>query len=105
RAGIMRRLHRAVVDDGAEAIALGAADEEADVRVAAPFVAERFGAGDAGRGQERYRRQSAGKPQPGLRNPETHAFPPCPQCRGWLLMIPGFAPVLLVSGSKITRRV
>jgi len=60
-AGVMRRLHRAIVDDGAEAVPLGAADEEADMRVAAPFVAQRIGAGDAGRGQKGYRRQSAGK--------------------------------------------
>ena len=42
RAGVGGRLLGAVVDDRAEGIALGAADEEADVDVLAPFVAQRL---------------------------------------------------------------
>ena len=42
RAGVGRRLLGAVVDDGAEGVAFGAADEEADVDVLAPVVAQRL---------------------------------------------------------------
>ena len=42
-AGVVRGLDGAVVDDGAEAVAFGAADEEADMDVLAPLVAERLG--------------------------------------------------------------
>ena len=41
RAGVGRRLPGAVIDDRAEGVALGAADEEADMHLAAPFVAQR----------------------------------------------------------------
>ena len=39
RAGVVRGLTRAVVNDRAEGVALSAADEEAQVHLAAPFVA------------------------------------------------------------------
>ena len=47
RAGVRGGLSRAVVDDGAERVALRAAHEEADIDLAAPFVAQLRGAGAA----------------------------------------------------------
>src|SRR5579871_5887220 len=52
RAGIGRSLPRAVVDDGAERIPFGAPDEEADIHLATPFVAQLCG-GRRGGGRER----------------------------------------------------
>ena len=52
RAEIGFRLLRAIVDDGAEGIALGAADEEADVHVLAPLVVERLRRAAAGDRQQ-----------------------------------------------------
>ena len=61
RAGVGRGLPRAVVDDRAEGVALRAADEEAQMHLAAPFVAQgrrlRGAAGaDEGRQRESERR-------------------------------------------------
>ena len=64
RAEIGFGLLGAVIDDGAEGIALGAADEEADVDVLAPFVVERLRRQAADeRPERRGDRQDARAPQ------------------------------------------
>ena len=52
RARVSGRLTRAVVDDRAEGVAFRAADEEAQVHLAAPFVAQRRSVGRAGRAKK-----------------------------------------------------
>ena len=78
RAGVGGGLARAVVDDGAEGVALGAADEEAQVHLAAPFVAQRRGVGRAGRAKKgrRRARASAVDPRQSRNQASLHLIPP-----------------------------
>ncbi len=52
RPGVGRGLAGAIVDDRPEGVAFGAADEKAQVHLAAPFVAQRRGVGHAGRAKK-----------------------------------------------------
>ena len=74
RAGVGGGLSRAVVDDRAEGVAFGAADEEAQVHLAAPFVAQRRGVGRAGRAG-RAKKGRAGQNQRGRAAPIRNQAP------------------------------
>ena len=63
-AGILGGLDRAIVDDRGEGIAFRTAHKEADLDVAAPLVAQRFGLRGAGRGRDRDGRQRGSRQEP-----------------------------------------
>ena len=74
RAGVGGSLLRAVIDDRAERVALGAADEEADMRLAAPFVAQ--GRGLRRLAERQQRRERQGKSDRAAQRPTANEISP-----------------------------
>ena len=76
RAGVGCGLPGAIVDDGAEGIALGAADEETEMDLAAPFVAQRVGVGALPRRERRAGQQQPVDPRRLRKSCFASSFPP-----------------------------